>query len=413
MVFLLVVNPATALAVETALVKLAAKKLSAEVRIDASQPRAELLASIRGIACTARRLLVWLDGAEFEDVDSMADLLRQCYETLSEAAGSQGLSIEDACVLPNFHTGSVPVCHLRGPRFKHVVLGGTFDRLHGGHKVLLTVAASLATVGLALGVSGAPLLVEKKGGAALEPWGQRAQAAVEFLAMVRPDLPVHIRELLDPFGPALLPEMEVLVVSAETSAGGQSVNQRRCELGLAPLQVFIAPLVLEAGGAGAKVSSTRSRNEAACAAAVGDCWDAVASELDAPPDVAARWAGVLRALASSGAGASHQQAALGDVARQLRSCGAGYGEAALIENGLAQCIAIALPGLKAAADVHTAVQAADGTPLSEYGSALLALLTTDLRLPPNVQRLTAALLSELLSEQESQESLPALPRARL
>lgn len=40
------------------------------------------------------------------------------------------------------------------PAFDHVVLGGTFDHLHGGHKVLLSLCAVLARKTLAVGVTG-------------------------------------------------------------------------------------------------------------------------------------------------------------------------------------------------------------------------------------------------------------------
>lgn len=39
--------------------------------------------------------------------------------------------------------------------FPHVALGGTFDRLHAGHRLLLAVAAAVATEGIYVGVTGA------------------------------------------------------------------------------------------------------------------------------------------------------------------------------------------------------------------------------------------------------------------
>ena len=37
---------------------------------------------------------------------------------------------------------------------RHVVLGGSFDRLHAGHKVLLTAAALKATSQIDVGITG-------------------------------------------------------------------------------------------------------------------------------------------------------------------------------------------------------------------------------------------------------------------
>jgi hypothetical protein len=41
-----------------------------------------------------------------------------------------------------------------GVRFDNVVLGGTFDHIHSGHKILLTMSALLASKRLFCGVSG-------------------------------------------------------------------------------------------------------------------------------------------------------------------------------------------------------------------------------------------------------------------
>ena len=50
------------------------------------------------------------------------------------------------------HGTSTPV-----DRYRAVVLGGTFDHLHGGHKILLSVACLLATERLVCGVTGASI----------------------------------------------------------------------------------------------------------------------------------------------------------------------------------------------------------------------------------------------------------------
>jgi len=43
----------------------------------------------------------------------------------------------------------------------HVAVGGTFDRLHAGHRILLAAAALAATEAVYIGVTGAELLRNK------------------------------------------------------------------------------------------------------------------------------------------------------------------------------------------------------------------------------------------------------------
>jgi hypothetical protein len=48
------------------------------------------------------------------------------------------------------------------PGYEEVVLGGTFDRLHAGHKLLLSAAALCAQRRVLVGVTGAPMLLKKR-----------------------------------------------------------------------------------------------------------------------------------------------------------------------------------------------------------------------------------------------------------
>ncbi|CAE6970804.1 COAD [Symbiodinium sp. CCMP2592] len=231
------------------LARLESQPSFAELHVDASLCRKDLLEQVAGAPKT-RQLRLWLDNGVFQSAAELAELLQACYERLGAVARQEKLPIfEDMSVLPNLGAGSerAPPCQFRGEKFDYVVLGGTFDRLHVGHKVLLTVAAVMAEQGLAIGVSGPPLLREKAGASILQDWGERAATVVDFLAVLRPNLQVRVEELSDAFGPALWPEMGALVVSAETEAGGAAVNARRQEKNSPQLHVVAVPLVASAG----------------------------------------------------------------------------------------------------------------------------------------------------------------------
>ena len=69
-----------------------------------------------------------------------------------------------------------------------VCVGGTFDRLHGGHKLLLSKAALLAKRRLVVGVTSSSLLRRKQYRELLQPLALRAAASEDFVRSVRPGL---------------------------------------------------------------------------------------------------------------------------------------------------------------------------------------------------------------------------------
>ncbi|EED16432.1 pantetheine-phosphate adenylyltransferase family protein [Talaromyces stipitatus ATCC 10500] len=165
-----------------------------------------------------------------------------------------------------------------------IIVGGTFDHLHLGHKLLLT-ATALALDGtrddkiLAVGITGDEMLVNKKFAEYLESWEERMQGTAAFLRaivdfnppeissvdlkrteqpgpngkqvsfQVMPDLTVRLVQISDPFGPTITEEQfTALIVSAETRSGGQAVNTERNKKGWPSLEVFEVG-VLQAGEA--------------------------------------------------------------------------------------------------------------------------------------------------------------------
>jgi pantetheine-phosphate adenylyltransferase len=145
-------------------------------------------------------------------------------------------------------------------KYDVVVVGGTFDRLHAGHRLLLTAAAWASRRRLWIGVSGSKLLNHKKYAKLIAPVSERAESARKFAHRVRPDLTdVAIAELSDPAGPAAVETcISAMVVSCETRASADAINAARVEAGL-PVMVIITVDVLNGGAT--KLSSTVLRLE--------------------------------------------------------------------------------------------------------------------------------------------------------
>jgi phosphopantetheine adenylyltransferase len=186
----------------------------------------------------------------------------------------------------------IPTCN------SHVatVVGGTFDHLHIGHKLLLTFTLFLASPILQsrsrkviVGITTDKLLENKKHATVLEDWAVRQARTAEFvesilffgkesdLAKVKKEefidepgpngkvvrhiyapvkqsekpygsgpegdsesqIVINYTSISDPYGPTITQEdLTALVISAETRKGGAAVNEKRREKGWAECEVF-------------------------------------------------------------------------------------------------------------------------------------------------------------------------------
>ncbi|CAI6336872.1 unnamed protein product [Periconia digitata] len=181
-----------------------------------------------------------------------------------------------------------PAAHVRHAISHHsVAVGGTFDHLHMGHKLLLTMFAFVVVrqdspSSLTVGITGDALLRNKKYVEFVESWEERQRNTHDFLSGILRFGPaqdgrirtealdepgpngraVHVTypsgltikyvEIQDPFGPTITDEsISALVISLETRSGGKAVNDKRAEKGWSGLEVFEVD-VLDAEEEGSK-----------------------------------------------------------------------------------------------------------------------------------------------------------------
>lgn len=126
------------------------------------------------------------------------------------------------------------------PSFKSVALGGTFDRLHNGHRKLLTLAAGSCTDRLIIGITGDVLLAKKKGKEQIKSFQNRKGEVLNFLKSIKPGLEFDAVEIQDAYGPTITdPSIEAIVVSSETVSGAHAINVKRKEKGLSPIVTLV------------------------------------------------------------------------------------------------------------------------------------------------------------------------------
>jgi pantetheine-phosphate adenylyltransferase len=157
-------------------------------------------------------------------------------------------------------------------KFHVVALAGTFDLLHKGHKVFLTrafeegqkVIIGLMTDGFVKKKQDTRNKIQDarfkiyESGMVTHSYNQRKIELEKFLKDEKVRERATIIPLGDVYGPgAEKNEIEALIVSPETKKGGELVNKKRAQLGLAPLALVEVPHVLSSDGK--IISSTRIR----------------------------------------------------------------------------------------------------------------------------------------------------------
>jgi len=142
--------------------------------------------------------------------------------------------------------------------YKNVVLGGTFDRLHKGHRAFLRRAFKMGekvVIGLTSDRFARSL---KKLGRIILPFPERKKELENFLEKNNLLRRSRIFKIDDIFGPTLRePEIEAIVVTCETINGARLINKERIKKGLPPLKIIEARFVLSEDSR--HISSTKIR----------------------------------------------------------------------------------------------------------------------------------------------------------
>ncbi|KAH8106808.1 Nucleotidylyl transferase [Cristinia sonorae] len=142
------------------------------------------------------------------------------------------------------HTPLHPIEGDLPPLFPVTALGGTFDHLHAGHKILLSMAAWITSEKLIVGMTDDALLKNKANKHVLEHLPKRTERTRAFLTLFKPSVEYDIVPINDVYGPtAWDPNIQALVVSKETLSGGAAIAKHRKEKNLPSLRTFVIDVI--------------------------------------------------------------------------------------------------------------------------------------------------------------------------
>ncbi|KAG5437387.1 hypothetical protein PCANB_000818 [Pneumocystis canis] len=148
-------------------------------------------------------------------------------------------------------------------KYKLVIVGGTFDYFHAGHKILLTMTAWICNQQIVCGVSDEALLVTKKYRNLIQPIEIRMGHVRLFFHLINRTLLLFIIPIVDIYGSSIDKNIEAIVVSKETLLGGNMVNEERQRKNINLLDLYCIDMILcpNINGIVSKLSSTDIREK--------------------------------------------------------------------------------------------------------------------------------------------------------
>jgi pantetheine-phosphate adenylyltransferase len=141
--------------------------------------------------------------------------------------------------------------------YEWAAIGGTFDRLHLGHKTLLRRAFELGKQVL-IGLTTQDMVSHKPDREIIASYEERESELEKWLTAEGYEGRYIIRPLHNKYGPSItMPELQLIVVSEETCPVAKEINEIRREHSLPLLHIAVLTMVMAEDQI--SISSTRIR----------------------------------------------------------------------------------------------------------------------------------------------------------
>lgn len=181
-------------------------------------------------------------GGFSDDLDLLSGFAKFHRDTYPSHQAPEVLTV-DAITLVPAQSDHLPQ-QAQGREYQVVALGGTFDHLHAGHKILLTMAAWLAQERVLVGITDDALLVNKKHKEVMEDITKRTQNVRDFMYRIKRGIEYQLVRIVDVAGPtATDATLQALVASRETEAGSAEIREVRMKNNLPPMDIFFIDVI--------------------------------------------------------------------------------------------------------------------------------------------------------------------------
>ncbi len=139
-----------------------------------------------------------------------------------------------------------------------VCIGGTFNHLHKGHKLLINKAFETAGKQgqVFIGVTTGELTDEKRD---VKSFEEREKTVEEYISKEKITVRYLIKPICSKYGPSIDEDFDAIIISPETRPTAEEINNIRKQKGKKPLQIIQIPFVLADDNI--PISSSRIRNK--------------------------------------------------------------------------------------------------------------------------------------------------------
>jgi len=123
-----------------------------------------------------------------------------------------------------------------------VCIGGTFDIIHKGHKLLISKAFEVATKDgfVFIGLTKNKLIDKKKN---VKNWDLRKKNLERYISKKEYKTDFLIEGIKDIYGPTIENDFDGIVVSEETIENAKKINKKRKDKNKKPMKIIVIPYV--------------------------------------------------------------------------------------------------------------------------------------------------------------------------
>ena len=142
-------------------------------------------------------------------------------------------------------------------KYKHAILGGTFDYLHAGHKLFIDEACQTSKK-ITIGITTEKLLKQKIHKDAIQGYKVREKALKDYLKSKAWLNKVSIIPLMNIVGAGFEKDVDAIFAIDESHNNARIINRERIKRELTPAKIIIVPMLY--ANDGGLISSKRIRN---------------------------------------------------------------------------------------------------------------------------------------------------------